>query len=81
MVRGESVVVALIGGIVGTGVGLVWGWVFTAALESEGVTEVRVPVTQLVIFVVLSMVAGVAAAVYPAWRAARLDVLAAIAEE
>ena len=81
MVRGESVVVALIGGIVGTAVGLVWGWVFTAALESEGVTEVRVPVVQLVIFVALSMLAGVVAAVYPAWRAARLDVLAAIAEE
>jgi putative ABC transport system permease protein len=81
MVRGESVVVALIGGIVGTAVGLVWGWVFTAALESEGVTEVRVPVAQLAIFVALSMLAGVVAAVYPAWRAARLDVLAAIAEE
>ncbi|HEY8216848.1 MAG TPA: ABC transporter permease [Acidimicrobiia bacterium] len=81
MVRGESVVVALIGGLVGTAVGLVWGWVFVAALESQGITEVRVPVAQLVIFVALSMVAGVVAAVYPAWRAARLDVLAAIAEE
>jgi putative ABC transport system permease protein len=81
MVRGESVVVALIGGVVGTAVGLVWGLVFTAALESQGITEVRVPVAQLAIFIALSMLAGVVAAVYPAWRAARLDVLAAIAEE
>ena len=81
MVRGESVVVALLGGIVGTAIGLVWGYVFTAALESEGITEVRIPVAQLAIFVVLSMLAGVVAAVYPAWRAARLDVLEAIAEE
>jgi putative ABC transport system permease protein len=81
MVRGESVVVALIGGVVGTAVGLVWGWVFTAALESQGITEVRIPVAQLAIFIALSMLAGVVAAVYPAWRAARLDVLAAIAEE
>jgi putative ABC transport system permease protein len=42
---------------------------------------VRIPVTQLVIFVLLSMLAGVVAALYPAWRAARLDVLEAIATE
>jgi len=81
MVRGESVIVALLGGLIGTVVGLVWGWVFTVALESQGITRVRVPVGQLVIFVVLSMIAGLAAALYPAWRASRLDVLQAIATE
>ena len=81
MVRGESVIVALMGGLIGTAIGLVWGWVFTAALESQGITEVRIPTVQLVAFVLLSMVAGVAAAVYPAWRASRLDVLEAIATE
>jgi putative ABC transport system permease protein len=81
MVRGESVIVALLGGLIGTVLGLVWGWVFTISLESQGITEVRVPVGQLAIFVVLSMVAGVIAALYPAWRASRLDVLEAIATE
>ncbi len=81
MVRGESVIVALMGGLIGTAIGLVWGWVFTAALESQGITEVRIPTVQLVVFVLLSMVAGVVAAVYPAWRASRLDVLEAIATE
>ncbi len=81
MVRGESVIVALLGGLVGTVLGLVWGWVFTISLESQGITQVRVPVGQLAIFVVLSMVAGIVAALYPAWRASRLDVLDAIATE
>jgi len=81
MVRGESVIVALMGGVVGTVIGVIWGYVFTTSLESQGITEVKVPVTQLVVFIVLSMLAGVVAALYPAWRASRLDVLEAIATE
>jgi putative ABC transport system permease protein len=48
---------------------------------SQGITEVRIPTVQLLVFVLLSMVAGVVAAAYPAWRASRLDVLEAIATE
>ncbi|MFO7592212.1 MAG: FtsX-like permease family protein [Acidimicrobiia bacterium] len=81
MIRSESVVVALVGGVVGTALGVFWGWVFTAALESQGVTELSVPVVQLVVFLALSMLAGVVAAILPAWRASRLDVLGAIATE
>jgi putative ABC transport system permease protein len=81
MVRAESLVIALLGGLVGTAVGLLWGWAFTTALRSQGVTELTIPVTQIVAFVLLSMVAGVAAAIVPAWRASRLDVLDAIAVE
>jgi putative ABC transport system permease protein len=81
MIRGESVVIALIGGVVGTAVGLFWGWAFTTALKSQGVTELSIPWIQIALFVLLSMLAGVAAALAPAWRAARLDVLDAIATE
>ena len=81
MIRCESVIVALVGGVVGTVLGIFWGWVFTAALEGQGVTELSIPVVQLGVFLVLSMVAGVVAAIVPAWRASRLDVLAAIATE
>ena len=81
MIRGESVLVALIGGLVGTSVGLLWGWVFTRALRAEGVTALSIPVVQIVAFVAASMLAGVLAALGPAWRASRLDVLDAIATE
>jgi len=81
MIRGESVVIALVGGLVGTAIGLVWGWAFTAALETQGISEVSIPLGQLAVFVGLSMVAGVVASVLPAWRASRLDVLNAIATD
>jgi putative ABC transport system permease protein len=81
MIRGESVIIALIGGVVGIAVGLFWGWAFTTALKSQGVTELSIPWVQLALFVGLSMLAGVAAALAPALRAARLDVLDAIATE
>ena len=81
MIRGESVVIAVIGGIVGIALGLLWGWAFTTALESQGLTVFRIPVVEVLVFLVGSMLAGVLAAVLPAWRASRLDVLEAIATE
>jgi len=80
MVRGESVLVALLGGVIGISVGVVWGWAFTSALKSR-INVISIPITQLLIFVALSMVAGVIAAIAPAWRAGRLDLLEAIATE
>ena len=81
MVRGESVVIAVIGGAVGLGLGLLWGWAFTKALQSQGLTVFRIPVLEVLLFLFGSMLAGVVAAVLPAWRASRLDVLEAIATE
>jgi len=81
MVRGEAVIMAVIGGVVGVAVGIFWGWAFTTALAREGITEFEVPIVQIVVFLVLSIVAGFVAALLPAWRAARLDVLDAVATE
>jgi len=75
------VVIAVIGGAIGVAVGVLWGWVFTRALRSEGVTVFRLPAVQVVLFLVGSMLVGVVAAVLPAWRASRLDVMEAIATE
>jgi putative ABC transport system permease protein len=81
MIRVESVIVALLGGVVGAGIGLFWGWAFTYALKSQGVTEFRIPALQLVVFLLLAALAGIVAAWFPARRAAGLDVLEAIATE
>jgi putative ABC transport system permease protein len=81
MIRGESVIIAVMGGVLGIGVGVFWGWAFTRAVERQGITEFAVPLWQLVAFLALSVVAGIVAALLPAWRAGRLDVLEAIATE
>ena len=81
MVRWESVVIAVIGAVVGLALGLVWGWVFTRSLRSEGLSVFSVPVGQLLVFLLIAVLAGIVAAVVPAWRASRLDVLDAIAAE
>jgi putative ABC transport system permease protein len=79
MVRWESVVIALIGAVIGLALGLLWGWAFTRSLRDEGLSVFSVPVAELGLFLVGSIVAGVVAAIVPAWRASRLDVLEAIA--
>jgi putative ABC transport system permease protein len=78
-VRWESVIVALLGTGLGLTVGLFFGWAMVQALADEGITELDVPVTRLAIVTLVAALAGVLAAVLPARRAARLDVLKAIA--
>jgi putative ABC transport system permease protein len=81
MVRLESVVVAVLGAVLGVGMGLVFGIALQRSIADQGVDVLSVPWGQLVLFVVLAAVAGVLAAVLPARRAARLDVLSAIGTE
>jgi putative ABC transport system permease protein len=81
MIRAESVIVALVGAVVGIVIGAGLGIALAAALRDNGVASLSVPVASLAGFVVLSALLGLAAATWPARRAARLDVLAAIAVE
>ena len=81
MVRLESVVVAVLGAVLGVVMGLVFGVVLQRAIADQGVDVLSIPWVRLVIFVALAAVAGVLAAVLPARRAARLDVLRAIGAE
>jgi putative ABC transport system permease protein len=81
MIRWESVIIALLGGIIGLAVGIFFGWALVAALADQGVTEFGFPLVQLLAFLGLAGVLGVVAALGPARRAARLDVLQAIAYE
>ncbi len=81
MVRLESVVVAVLGAVLGVGMGLAFGVALQRAIADQGVDVLAIPWLQLGLFVLLAAVAGVLAAVLPARRAARLDVLRAIGAE
>jgi putative ABC transport system permease protein len=77
-VRYESVIIALLGTFLGLLIGVAFGWALVKAMESEGLTAFVIPGGQLVVITVFAVFAGVAAAVLPARRAAKLDVLDAI---
>ncbi len=81
MVRLESVAIAVLGAVLGIGLGLVFGVTVQQALADDGIAVLSVPGVQLVVFVALAAVIGVLAAVWPARRAARMDVLRAITTE
>jgi len=81
MIRGESVIIAVMGAILGLAVGVLFGFAVVNALADEGIGAVVIPYGQLLTYVVLAGIAGVIAAVFPARRAARHDVLAAISYE
>ena len=81
MIRSESVILAVFGAIIGIIVGTCLGIALVSALHSQGITDTVVPVSNLVVFLILAALLGLLAASWPARRAARLDVLAAIAAE
>ena len=81
MIRGESVIIAVMGAVLGLAVGVLFGFAVVNALGDEGIGAVVIPFGQLLTYVILAGIAGVIAAVFPARRAARLDVLAAISYE
>jgi putative ABC transport system permease protein len=81
MVCGESVIIAVIGCALGLMVGLLWGWGVTNSLRGQFVDTFSIPFDQLALFLVASVLAGIVAALLPAWHASRLDVLEAIAHE
>jgi putative ABC transport system permease protein len=80
MVRYESVITSVIGGILGTVVGIFFGFVMSKGLENQGI-QFSVPYLQVIIFLVLSAVFGVLAAILPARRASRIKVLEALSYE
>jgi len=80
MIRYESVMTAVLGALVGVAVGVVFGYAITSALSGEGLAFV-LPAGQIVLFLLLSVAAGILAAILPARRASRLDVLQALQHE
>jgi putative ABC transport system permease protein len=80
MVRYESVITALIGAVLGSVLGVFFAVVISRPLESDGFS-LSFPVGTLALLLVLAALAGVLAAIGPARRASRLDVLEALAYE
>jgi putative ABC transport system permease protein len=80
MIRYESVITALIGALLGMVLGMVFAALVSRPLADQGFT-LSYPIPALVLLLVLAGLAGVVAAIGPARRASRLDVLEALAYE
>jgi putative ABC transport system permease protein len=80
LVRYESVVTALIGAILGAVLGVFFAVIVSRPIADEGFV-LTIPVTSILLFLVFSALAGVLAAIPPARRASRLNVLDALAYE
>jgi putative ABC transport system permease protein len=81
MIRLESVVIALFGALVGLGLGLGWGTTGQRVLASQGLGILQIPWSTIVIVFIGSAVVGLLAALLPAFRAGRMNVLNAIATD
>jgi putative ABC transport system permease protein len=81
MIRSESVIIALFGAVIGIAIGTGLGVALASSLRQNGVTNIAIPVASLIGFLILAGLLGLAAASWPARRAAKFDVLAAIATE
>ena len=80
MIRHESIITALIGAALGLPLGVFLALLMTRALDQYDV-QFKVPTGQLILFAVVAVVVGVVAAILPARRAARLNVLRALQYE
>ena len=74
-------ILATFGALIGIVIGTLMGLALVVSLRQQGLTEITVPGVRLVEFLILAAVLGLVAAGWPARRAARLDVLTAIAAE
>jgi putative ABC transport system permease protein len=81
MVRIEAVIVAVFGALMGIAVGVSFGVALSLAIPEDVISTVDVPWIFLAVMIVLAGLLGIIAAIVPAWRAGRLDVLEAIAHE
>ena len=81
MIRWEAAAVALYGAVVGVVLGGMFGIATAVAIPDDIIDTVSIPAAQLVFFLVISVLFGLIAALFPAFRASRMNVLDAIADE
>jgi putative ABC transport system permease protein len=80
-IRWESTVIAVFGALLGLGLGVIFGVSLQMVLRNEGIQLLSIPWGQLIAFLIVSALVGVLAALWPARRASRLNVLDAISSE
>jgi len=80
-VRWEAAIVATFGGLMGVAVGMILGVAGSLATPDSFITTVDVPFGTLAVYVAAAALAGLLAAVLPARRAGRMNILDAIAHE
>lgn len=78
MIRYESIIIALFGAVLGVAMGSFFAWAVLRALASQGIEGYVFPYSQVAIYFLLAIVAGIFAAAWPARKAARMDILKAI---
>jgi putative ABC transport system permease protein len=78
-VRWESAIIAFFGSALGLAIGTFVGWAFVQAMAKDGLDQLTVPVGSLATVSAIAVFAGVGAALLPARRASRIDILNAIA--
>ena len=81
MIRWEAAAVALYGAVVGVALGAAFGVATATAIPDDIIDTVSAPVGQIVFFLAISVLFGLIAALFPAFRASRMNVLDAIADE
>ena len=77
-VRWESVITSLLGAVTGIILGIGLGWVIVFALKDQGLSSFQIPVGTTIFIMVMSFFVGIIAAIYPAWRATKVDILSAL---
>jgi putative ABC transport system permease protein len=81
MVRWEAIIISVMGAVFGVVIGIAFGWALQQALAPRGFSDLGIPGGQIVFYVLLAAVLGVVFAVFPARRAARLNILEAVSYE
>ncbi|HEX6597102.1 MAG TPA: ABC transporter permease, partial [Acidimicrobiales bacterium] len=81
MVRSEALIIAALGAVLGLMLAVVFGWVLVSSMRNLGLTHLVVPMGQLLAWLGIAVVAGLLASALPARKAARLDVLHAVAAD
>jgi putative ABC transport system permease protein len=79
-IRLEAVMIAVFGALLGLALGTLFGWAIVSTTGGQ-LNHVVFPISQFVVYVIGAGIIGMLAALFPAWRAARRPVLAAIATE